>query len=61
MKLIQRLRKWLASDDKQKLSPEDEAELIRVKRRLMKFPKLKGCPNPNAHRTAIFKYRRGIA
>jgi hypothetical protein len=57
MKLLKRLREWLVGPRDQKLSPEDEAAIHRAKRRLTKYPKLKGSPNPQAHRTAHFKYR----
>jgi hypothetical protein len=61
MKLLKRLREWLVGPRDQKLSPEDEAELYRVKRRLQKYPKLKGSPNPQAHRNAPFKSRYGLS
>jgi hypothetical protein len=61
MKLIKRLRDWLVGTRDQKLSPEDENEIYRVNRRLTKFPKLKGAPNPQAHRDAHFKHRYGLS
>lgn len=60
MNLIKRVREWLNGPRDQKLSPEDENELRRVQRRLSKFPRLKGCPNTQAHRVAAFKYRYGL-
>jgi hypothetical protein len=61
MKLLRRLQEWLTGPRDQKLSPADEAELYRVQRRLNKFPRLKGCPNPQAHRNALFQSRYGLA
>lgn len=30
------------------------------KQRALRFPKLKGCPNPIAHRMAIWRARNGV-
>lgn len=41
-----------------------EAQILearRVRRRLEKFPRLRGCPNPYAHRNAHFKARFGLS
>lgn len=60
MNVIKRIRNWLLGPQDQKLSEQDMAEARRVYRRLSKFPKLKGAPNPHAHRTALFKSRYGL-
>jgi hypothetical protein len=60
MRLIKRLRDWFQGPRDQKLSETDIAELRRVQRRIEKFPRLKGCPNPQAHRTALLKGRYGL-
>ena len=60
MNLIKRLRDWLEGPRDQKLHEEDLNEIRRVQRRLNKFPRLKGCPNPQAHRNALFKSRHGL-
>jgi hypothetical protein len=61
MKLLRRLREWLIGPRDMKLSEEDMAELRRVQRRINKFPRLKGCPNPQAHRNALFQHRYGLS
>lgn len=61
MKVIKRIRDWLIGPRNQKLNEEDMAEARRVHRRLEKFPRLKGCPNPQAFRIALFKHRYGLS
>ena len=61
MKVIKRIRNWLLGPQDQKLSENDTIEARRVYRRLTKFPKMKGAPNPYAHRTALFKSRYGLS
>lgn len=51
------IKAGLGADD---LTPAQRNECLRVQRRLKKFPKLKGCPNPVAHRNAHFKARFGL-
>lgn len=61
MRILKQIRELLTSKIRDsKPSPEQETEMRRVVRRLRKFPRLKGCPNPHAHRTDLMKYRRGI-
>ncbi len=62
MRILKQIRELLTGKkDDQKPSPQQEAEMHRVSRRLRKYPRLKGCPNPYAHRMAIWRYRKGIS
>lgn len=43
------------------INKSNHLQRMRRKARYHKFPRLKGSPNPMAHRNAIWRYRKGVS
>lgn len=62
MKLLKIIKELFSGKPpERKLTKHEKAEALRVKRRMERFPRMKGSPYPMAMRNQLFKERYNLA